>query len=84
MGRTLLCAASSFAFVGLALVAAPSAMQRADKPAVDSLAQPVTCFGNRRNYRNFNHCWQVNARAQSNFRYAANYCSQICATGSDK
>lgn len=68
--RTMLLALT----IGLALVGigspAQAAMLQADKPAIAQLAEPVVCQGNRRSYRNFNHCFRVNR--------AARYCSRIC------
>jgi hypothetical protein len=75
MRKSLAYAAFAVTFFGLSLSAAPSAMQRPDRPSVESLAQPVVCVGNRRNYRNFNHCWRVNGRLHPR---NATYCSRIC------
>jgi hypothetical protein len=82
MRKSLLCAAFASAFLGLGGTA-PSAMPKSDRPSIENLAQPVVCVGNRRSYRNFNHCWAVNARTQSNNRWVASYCSRICSTGYD-
>ena len=84
MGKNMLCAALAVAFLGMGLSVAPSAMQRPDRPAIDRAVQPVVCVGDRRNYRDFNQCWQVNSRRVPSRRYIANYCSRICGTGYDK
>jgi hypothetical protein len=79
MHKSLVCAAFAVTFFGLSLSAAPSAMQRPDRASIEPLAQPVVCVGDRRNYRDFNHCWRVNARSQpNNRRYIVTYCSRIC------
>jgi len=70
MRFVLLTLTLGLAFVGNSGSTA-SAMQLAGKPSFAPLAQPATCHGNRRNYRNFGHCWRVNR--------AARYCSRICA-----
>lgn len=75
MREGLLCAALAAALLGGG-GAAPSAMPKFAKPSVESPVQPVVCVGNRRNYRNFNHCWRVNSRR--NIRWAQNYCGRIC------
>ncbi len=76
MRKSLLCAAFATAFLGVG-TAAHSAMQKSDRPSIASLTQPVLCVGNRRNYRNFNHCWRINGRLHPR---NANYCSRICPT----
>jgi hypothetical protein len=53
---------------------APFAMQKTGMLPTATTVQPVVCFGIRRDYRNFNQCWRINARA----RGAARYCSRIC------
>jgi hypothetical protein len=80
MRKSLLCAAFATAFMGLGMglsAAAPSAMQKPDRPSVENLAQPVVCVGDRRNYANFNHCWAYRGTRHRR----ANYCSRICGTG---
>src|SRR5262245_9620823 len=61
-------------FVGTAL-AAPTVVSQGAVSGVSALAQPIYCFGYRRDYRNFNQCWHLNARRS---RGAARYCSRIC------
>jgi hypothetical protein len=73
MRNGLLCAALASAFLGMG-TAAQSAVLTADRPAIDKLVQPARCVGNRRTYRDFNHCWRVNGRR------SAGYCSRICPT----
>ena len=53
----------------------PVAMPKTAPPPNLALAQPAFCVGNRRTYRHFNQCWQVNAHRT---RKAASYCSRIC------
>jgi hypothetical protein len=76
MRRGLLCAALASAFLGMGTVA-QSAMLTPDRPSVETLVQSAVCVGNRRNYRDFNHCWRVNARRNAR---SARYCSRICPT----
>jgi hypothetical protein len=81
MRKGMLCAAFAAAFLGMG-TAAQSAMPKLGGPAtVGSLVQSVVCVGNRRNYRNFNHCWRVNARRNPR---NANYCSRICPTAGSR
>jgi hypothetical protein len=76
MHKTLLCAAFATAFLAVGGTA-QSAMQKANKPSVVSHVEPVVCVGDRRNYRNFDHCMQVLGSVN---RYrVASYCSRICA-----
>jgi hypothetical protein len=75
MRKGLLCAALASAFLVMG-TAVQSAMPKLDRPVVDKLVEPVVCVGNRRTYRNFNHCWRVNKRN------SAGYCSRICPKAS--
>ena len=72
------------AVLALALAAiggpADSAMQKVDGPRVSTLVEPVACVGDRRKYRNFNHCWSVNIRRAS-AGATSRYCSRICGSG---
>jgi hypothetical protein len=77
MRMGLVCAGLAVALLGGG-GAAQSAMPKFAKPSVESPVQSVVCKGNRRNYRNFNHCWRVNSKR--NPRWAANYCGRICST----
>lgn len=79
MRKGLLCVALASAFLGMGSIA-QSAMPKLDRPAVDRLVEPVVCVGNRRTYRNFEHCWRVNRRTSGNI----NYCSRICPSASSK
>jgi hypothetical protein len=67
----LLCATLST--LGAALALPPPVTH---KPLIAKTAEPVVCVGNRRNYRDFNHCWAVNARRKP--KSAARSCSRIC------
>jgi hypothetical protein len=78
--NALLCAALAMAFVAVGSQAS-SAMQRIVGPSVSKLAEPVRCIGDRRNYRNFNHCWRVNSHKGN--VWPARYCSRICGGGRD-
>ncbi|MBX9590671.1 MAG: hypothetical protein K2X43_15290 [Hyphomonadaceae bacterium] len=75
MRKTLLCATLAMAVLVID-AQAPSALPKADHPSASPLVERVICVGNRRNYRNFNHCWRVNSRrvGSGNIRY----CSRIC------
>jgi hypothetical protein len=59
---------------GLASASSAVAMPRTHEPPHALVAQHAACFGVRRDYRNFNQCWRINARA----RGAARYCNRIC------
>ncbi len=74
MRRVLLCVGLLAGFAGTA-VGAPAAIPKGASQAASAAVQPVFCFGFRRDYRNFNHCWHINA---PRFRGAARYCSRIC------
>jgi hypothetical protein len=76
MHKTLLCAAFATAFLAVG-GAAQSAMQKIDKLSVATPVESVVCVGNRRTYRDFNHCMRVNGSV-SGYRVAS-YCSRICA-----
>jgi hypothetical protein len=67
--RKLLILAVGFAVVGFG-GPTQAAVRKADKPSTAALAEQVVCHGNRRSYRDFNHCVRVNR--------AARYCSRIC------
>jgi hypothetical protein len=56
---------------------AQSAVHNLGKPSASSLVEPVVCIGNRRNYRNFNHCWRVNGHKGS--VWPGRYCARICS-----
>lgn len=73
MSKTLLCAAMAVAFVTLG-GAAHSAVLRIGKPPTLGMVAPVVCVGDRRTYRNFDHCWSVLAR----YPWGARHCSRIC------
>ena len=79
MRSALLCA-----IVTMGLLAwggpAPSAMPRIGQGSVSSLVERVVCVGDRRDYRDFNHCWRVNNR-RIRVSAAVKYCSRICGTG---
>jgi hypothetical protein len=45
--------------------------------SVEKAIETVACVGDRRNYRNFNHCWSVNIR-RATPRAVSSYCSRIC------
>jgi hypothetical protein len=77
MRKGLLCVALASAFLGMG-TAAQSAVLTPDRPSIEKLVQQAVCVGNRRNYRNFDHCWRVNGRR------SANYCSRICPTAGRK
>jgi hypothetical protein len=72
------------AVLALALTAiggpARSAMQKADRPWVSTAVVPVVCVGDRRKYRDFNHCWSVNIKRAS-AGATSRYCSRICGSG---
>jgi hypothetical protein len=74
MRRGLLWAALASAFLTMG-TAAQSAVLKLDAPSIDKLVQPVVCVGNRRSYRDFNHCWRVLGRLNPR---NAGYCSRIC------
>jgi len=80
MHKSLLCAAVAAGFSGIGS-GAQAAMQKFDRPSIDSPVQSVVCVGNRRNYRNFNHCWAVNGTRGS---WNARYCSRICPTAGNR
>jgi hypothetical protein len=73
MSRILLCAATAVAFVTLG-GDVQSAVLRIDKPPTLGLVEPVVCVGDRRTYRNFDHCWRVLAK----YPWGARHCSRIC------
>ena len=47
-----------------------SAMPKPAKPTLMKVAEPVVCQGNRRTYRDFNHCRRLNTSVR--------YSSRIC------
>jgi hypothetical protein len=51
---------------------ARSAMPKIDRPSMESAVQQVVCIGNRRNFRNFNHCVQILGARNTN------HCGRIC------
>jgi hypothetical protein len=59
---------------------AKSAMLKVDRPAVSTAVEPVACVGDRRTYRDFNHCWSVNIK-RSSAGATSRYCSRICGAG---
>jgi hypothetical protein len=71
MRKTLLCVGLATAFIGIGS-SAQSAMPKMDTPSIESVVQQVICIGNRRNFRNFNHCVRVLGSRNSN------HCSRIC------
>lgn len=75
MRKTLLCAAFAMAFAAIG-GQAQSAMQKTDRPSVATVVEPVVCVGDRRDYRDYRHCWRVNSRKGS--VWPARYCSRIC------
>jgi hypothetical protein len=79
MTKTLLGKAAPIA---LALFSNPAhaTVPKAGQPSISPAVEAVVCVGDRRNYRNFNHCWRVNSRRVRVSR-AANYCSRICDPG---
>ena len=79
MRRTLLCTALAMALVAFG-GPAQSAMPKIDGPSVSTLVEAVVCVGDRRDYRDFNHCWRVNNR-RVRTSAAVRYCSRICGTG---
>jgi hypothetical protein len=58
--------------------AAWAPLPKADTALITRVVDPVTCYGDRRNYRNFNHCWAVNIR-RSTPSAVSRYCSRICS-----
>jgi hypothetical protein len=74
--RILMCAGIAMAFVTIG-GAAQSAMSTLDRPLISKAAEPVACVGDRRSYRNFNHCWEVVSRS-ARPDVASKYCSKIC------
>ena len=75
MRKTLPATALLVAFLVINVQAA-SAMPKVDPPSVSALVEPVVCVGNRRSYRNFNHCWRANSRWVGSG--SIRYCSRIC------
>jgi hypothetical protein len=68
----LTCAAlATLASAAAAPLPAPSTL------SVEKAIETVACVGDRRNYRNFNHCWSVNIR-RATPRAVSSYCSRIC------
>jgi hypothetical protein len=57
--------------------AAALSMPTTHKPLIAKAAEPVVCVGDRRNYRDFSHCWAVNIKRLTP-RVASQYCSRIC------
>jgi hypothetical protein len=75
MRKSFVCAVLAAAL--LAGVEVPSAaMPKLAEPSLESPVQSVVCIGDRRNYRNFDHCWRVISKRIP--KLAANYCSRIC------
>jgi hypothetical protein len=54
--------------------AAALPLPKTHKLLIEKAVEPVGCVGNRRNYRDFNHCWRMRGRRS----HRANYCSRIC------
>ena len=79
MPKSLICVLASM-FLALG-AAAQAPVLKIGRLFVETPVQSVTCEGNRRSYRSFNHCWYVNGRL--NPRYA-NYCSRICSNAPGK
>ena len=71
MRKVFLCAVFATASIGLGS-SAQSAMPKIDRPSVEKIVEQVVCIGNRRNYRNFNHCIRVLGSRRTN------YCGRIC------
>lgn len=71
MRKIFLCAAAAVGIVSISTVAR-SAMPMTDKPQITSVIESVVCIGDRRTYKNFNHCVTVLGPKNSRF------CSKIC------